>query len=79
MGAKNLGAELAVRFADHLHGVLVIDDVARRRIDVAARAVARPILDLVDELVAVELAVELLDGVKDGVDRVLGIGRFKSG
>src|SRR6185437_11641624 len=61
-GAKNLGAELAVRLADDLHRMLVVNDVTCRRIDadVAARTVARIGFDLVDERIAVELAVELL-------------------
>src|SRR5665213_2971980 len=65
-GAENLGAEFAVRFADDFHRVFIVDDVTRRRIDayVTARAVARIGLDLVDESVAVELAIEPLDGLE---------------
>src|SRR5215831_12846817 len=65
-GAENLGAELAVRFADDLHRVLVVDDIACLRIDrdLAAWPACRPVLDLVHEGIGVEFAVEFLDSVE---------------
>src|SRR5215471_1129135 len=73
--AQHLEAELAVGLAVDLYGALVLDDVAGGGIDrdVAARAVGRSALERRDHLLAVvELAVELLDRVEDGVHRVPG-------
>src|SRR3974390_2653819 len=73
--AENLGTELAVRLPDHLHRVFVVDNVPRGRIDahLAARTGCRIGLDRVDEGLGIELAVELLDRLEHGVDRVPGI------
>src|SRR6185312_594913 len=67
-GAEDALAELAVRLAIDLHRMLVLDDVARGRIDLdrAARTARLPTLHRIHHLGAVaEVAVELLHGVED--------------
>src|SRR5579883_3610137 len=71
--AEHLQTEVAVGLAIDLHGALVLDHIARRRIDrdMSARPVGRPAYESRDHLGAVaEIAVHLLDGVEDRVHRV---------
>src|SRR5665647_547383 len=72
-GAEDLDAELAVRLADDFHGMLVLHDVAGRRVDGdgAARTGSGPALERVDHLGTIlDLAVEFLDCVEDGMHGV---------
>src|SRR5262249_18474830 len=80
-GAENLGAKLAVRLADHFHRMLVVHDVACLGVDadLSSRSRRLPMLDFVDESIAVKLAVELFDGMEDGVNCIPGIRRLEIG
>src|SRR5262245_6525008 len=54
-GAEDFDAEFAVRFADNFHGMLILDDIACRRVDHdgSAWALAGPALHRVHHLLAV--------------------------
>src|SRR5215510_6784022 len=71
--AKDPFAELAVRLAVDLHGMFVLHNVAGGGIDhyLPTWAISRPAFHRIDHLGAVrQTAVELFDGVEDGVHSV---------
>src|SRR5579872_447311 len=67
-GLQDFHAELAVRFLDDFFGVLVLDDVARLRVDLdrPPHPLVLPAFQRIDHLGAVvEIAVQRVDDVKN--------------